>query len=282
MSISTSDLEERVLTLEREIWRLPDLNERRIRLTAFEQQIMKLGMFADNRPTTQPATFTGTVIGCNASAQSGRTVAIKDHASGSTLATATTDALGSFSGPITLSGGTQSVDITLDALAPYAAFSVNRTFAAGVNNAVGNLTLAPDAGHVCFPGCGNPISKALSVTDTTYGTFAMLWDGINAWRTSGATVDYTYSGGGQSCVPANGVPVQYILAINTPGPGQWQASVNWHVVGGGNTCPGPNTPVASLSYANSGVTCSPFQITRTFTSGVTLYLGHETTITITE
>lgn len=62
MSVSSSNIEERIIALEREIWRLPDLNERRIRLTAFEQQLAQVAMYTPST-VTPPA---NTIPGCSA------------------------------------------------------------------------------------------------------------------------------------------------------------------------------------------------------------------------
>lgn len=62
MSISTSQLEERVITLERAVWNLPDLNARRVRLTAFEQQLAQSAMYTPAPSGPPPAC--NTIPGC--------------------------------------------------------------------------------------------------------------------------------------------------------------------------------------------------------------------------
>jgi hypothetical protein len=152
MAFDSSDIETRILTLERKIFRIrqnvDDLATWRI--SAVEQQLAALWMLGPKRQ----AQLVGEVDGCTSHGFPGAAVAVKDHASGNTLGTATCDSAGKYEVWANLDTDPQSLDVVATPTGAHAA-----TFAASATqnvptahaggNAVPTFAIPPASGWCC-------------------------------------------------------------------------------------------------------------------------------------
>lgn len=200
-------------------------------------------------PGTCMASYMGTVIGCNSQGVVGATVTVKDHVSGSTLATVTTLAGGAFSGTLAIANPTQSIDVVVS-ITGWNTKTTNFTFGCGSNSlATINLTIA--TGYMCLLDCAVPTQATLTVVSSIFGTHTATLSG-GVWRTSLFNVN-TPAGFG-ACTAQTGVPFQFVLNGMLMQP---QYSAN-------NSTFCPNTAATFFAGASSTLTsraCSPWTAT---------------------
>lgn len=154
MAFDGSDVETRVLAIERKVNRLFQVTDEMVlfRLPALEQSLAMAWTVGPRRQ----AQFVGEVDGCTSHAFPGAAVAVKDHASGVTLGTATCDANGKYEVWANLDSDPQNLDVVATPTGTFAArFAASATQNVSAAHAGGNgvatVVIPPASGFICGP-----------------------------------------------------------------------------------------------------------------------------------
>jgi hypothetical protein len=193
------------------------------------------------------AQLVGEVDGCTSHGFPGAAVAVKDHASGNTLGTATCDSAGKYEVWANLDTDPQSLDVVATPAGAHAAdfagpVTQNVPTAHVGGNAVPTITLlpatnfccgatnyypdpccVPDATHVCVCGCILSFSKSPTIADSL-GTHTLVNTAANTWRVDTFWTVTTFD---SSCLPTTTqLQSRYILTVNCTNL-TWRLQLSW-------------------------------------------------------
>jgi hypothetical protein len=222
------------------------------------------------------------VNGCGSLGFDGATVTIKDHTSGTTLATVTTNSVGVWTASVAIATNPQSLDIVASPAGTYAArftgtASSTISAARGTNLPV-TLTLSPDTTtYHCTSFRFYPIKLTLQLVDSVNGTPATFnFDvGSGAWIGS---IGLAYPG-----CPASGCPPAAVSAYDYSLAGSGILSGAFATPTGIAVCPGSGGFLAADFAIAATITDLPFTATVVVpANSSTWYCASSATITITE
>jgi hypothetical protein len=235
------------------------------------------------------ATIAGVARGCSSIGFPGASITVKDHASGTTLATATTDAAGAWSVSLTLTSNPQSIDVIASPTGYAVRFTgdVTTNISAHPGSNAVTQTFSPDTStYICTSFRFYPIKLTLQLVDSVNGTaFSFTYNSgvgasiTNAWN---GGINLPYPGcPARGCAPV--ATASYAYSLNLSG-----GLITYFVVvpGGGITCPQLATSGAHFSNDTGGTptfTDGPFTATFVVPSNTSSwYCASSATITITE
>lgn len=155
------------------------------------------------------ATFSiaGIAHGCNASLNSGVSITVKGHTSGTTIGTASSNGSGVYSVTGTLPGADTAVDV-ISTKTGYATLTSTFSVTSGANTGK-NFTMTVGTGYVCVVPCNDPVRTPFFLSDPFYGTMTTLsttgvhgtqaalpfaGDAVVPCGARAARCDYTFSG----------------------------------------------------------------------------------------
>ncbi len=163
----SGQIEEEILTLERQYWQFPEIRALEIRLAALEQSLMASWMYVGSSAPPPPnTTFDGSIQGC-VNTYTAATVALTiTDIGGTVLWTGATGGAGTFSGSLYLAS---NATLFLNATGPNVRFATTTTFSAAftagtLNHLGGGHGMTPATGYACPTGCNDPLKTTLNFT----------------------------------------------------------------------------------------------------------------------